>query len=171
MSHPRQVSTRKSPKWTIYCNATALPPERFWWKATRRPASAIRSRKLSINVATIKAWARPTLEILPKSQNQTNEYLAICVNSYFLVWLVVTRLVVILYSKHSPGLCLSSVSLRWPNSSCPCEPSISFLYPYQPKYLPVQCTNQFREIHFLWILKFVTLHTKIRSFLGVNLVL
>ena len=47
------------------CNGTALPAERFWWKTARWPASAIRSRKLSINVATIKAWARPTLEILP----------------------------------------------------------------------------------------------------------
>ena len=31
-------------------------------------------------------------------------------NSYFLVWLVVSRNVVILYSKHSAGLGLSSVS-------------------------------------------------------------
>ena len=97
---------------TWYCNGTALPPERSWRTTARWTASAIRSRKLSINVATIKAWARPTLEILPKSQNHTNKYLAKCVTSYFLVWLVVTRLVVIRYSKHSPGLRLSFVSLR-----------------------------------------------------------
>ena len=132
----------------------------------RWPASAIRSRKLSINVATIKAWARPTLEILPKSQNYTNEYLAKCVTSYFLVWLAVTRLVVIRYSKHSPDLRLSFVSLRWPNSRSPCEPSISFLHPYQPKYLPVQYTNQFRENHFSWILKFVTIYSKAKNFVS-----
>ena len=97
---------------SIYCNGMALPRERFWWMTARWPASAIRSRKLSINVASIKAWARPTLEILPKSQNHTNEYLAKCVTSCFLVWLVVSRLIVIRYSKHSPGLRLSFVSLR-----------------------------------------------------------
>ena len=102
----------KLKKKQIYCNGTALPPERFCRMTTRWPASAIRSRKLSINVAIIKAWARPTLEILPKSQNHTNEYFAKCVTSYFLVWLVVTRLVIIRYSKHSPGLRLSFVSLR-----------------------------------------------------------
>ena len=95
-----------------YCNGTSLPPERFWWMTARWPASAIRSRKLSINVATIKAWVRPTLEILPKSQNHTNEYLTKCVTSYFWVWLVVTRFVGISHSKHSPGLRLSFASLR-----------------------------------------------------------
>ena len=61
----------------IYCNGMALPPERFWWKTARWPASAIRSRKLSINVATIKAWARPTLEILPDHKTKTNFTLSI----------------------------------------------------------------------------------------------
>ena len=68
-----------------------------------------------------------------------------------------TRLVVILYSKSSPGLHLSFVSLRSSNSRFPCESSLSFLYPHQPKYLPVQYTNQFRENHFSWIFKFVTI--------------
>ena len=77
----------KSFKFTSYCNGTALPPERFRWMTARWPASAIRSRKLSINVATIEAWARPTLEILPDHKTTTNEYLAKCVNSYFLVCL------------------------------------------------------------------------------------
>ena len=34
-------------------------------------------------------------------------------NSYFLVWLVVTRLVLTLYFKHSLGLPLSYISVRF----------------------------------------------------------
>ena len=125
---------------SIYCNGMALPPERFWWKTARWPASAIRSRQAKYQCRDHKRLSQTNA--WDPFQNHKTKLTSISQNALTHIFLYDS------WSLESYSYFTLSIAQAY---VCPSSPwdspthvvlvnllCISFLYPCQPKYLPVQ---------------------------------